>query len=115
MQTQVGDQIISSPVNVVAYMREQKNVAETNIVETIDGIPEFLDKVMDADAFYTDATFCAMDAFNLGVGQPVLNRQIINSPFDSDKGVSYEMVKPAIEADTCILKPPWCLYTLPSL
>ena len=57
-----------------------------------------LDKVMDADAFYTDATFCAMDAFNLGVGQPVLNRQIINSPFDSDKGVSYEMVKPAIEA-----------------
>ena len=39
-----------------------------------------------------------MDAFNLGIGRPVLNRQTINSPFDPDKGVSYEMMKPAIEA-----------------
>ena len=55
-------------------------------------------KIMDADAFYTDSTSCAMDAFNLGVGRPVLNRQTINSPFDPDKGVSYGTMEPAIEA-----------------
>ena len=56
------------------------------------------DKAMDPDAFYTDATSCAMDAFNLGIGQSVLDRQIINSPFDPDKGISYEVMEPAIEA-----------------
>ena len=53
---------------------------------------------MDPDSFYTDATSCAMDAFNLGIGQPVLDRQVINSPFDPDTGISYGMMKPAIEA-----------------
>ena len=54
--------------------------------------------IQDPDSFYTDATSCAMDAFNLGIGQPVLDRHIINSPFDPDKGVSYEMMMPAIKA-----------------
>ena len=57
-----------------------------------------IDKIMDADAFYTDSTSCAMDAFNLGVGRPVLNRKIINAPLDFDKGVSYETMMPAMKA-----------------
>jgi hypothetical protein len=57
-----------------------------------------IDKVMDTDAFYTDSTSCAMDSFNLGIGRPALSRQIINSPFDPDKGISYEQMAPAIQA-----------------
>ena len=55
-------------------------------------------KVMDTDAFYTDSTSCAMDSFNLGIGRPALSRQITNSPFDPDKGISYEQMAPAIQA-----------------
>ena len=56
------------------------------------------DKAMDPDAFYTDATSCAMDAFNLAIGQPILSRITIGVPFDPDKGISYEQMAPAIQA-----------------
>ena len=52
------------------------------------------DKVIDPGAFYTDVTSCALGGFNLGIGESVLDREISNTPFGPDKGISYEVMEP---------------------
>ena len=49
------------------------------------------------DLFYTDATLCALDGFNLGIGMSLLNRENISVPFHPTEGISYDQMRPAIE------------------
>ena len=64
--------------------------------------------VLDDASFYTDETACVMDAFNLGVGRPVLSRENINVPFDADAdGIKYEHMKDQIQSHGFDLNPVW--------
>ena len=52
---------------------------------------------LNDEQYFTDNSSCAMDAFNLCVGKPLLSRELIGVPF-SDEGISYDQMRPVIES-----------------